>query len=207
MTRHRGALPDFAFRVVLLLLGVGATVACDQRRPQTSRDSPDSSSIAGAAGAPADPDPEGAARAGIGVIFDPLALRAGDTVAGLVVERAEVRRAAADSTPVGSVAFRGPLTLTGTVIPHFDGDARAADGRRPACFEADAASAERLPRWAGDRRRPWLCFTNAAAARRALGAGDTVGTPPRHVRLEAFTINRGLSDEVNAARFVAAEPR
>jgi hypothetical protein len=150
-----------------------------------------------AAAALPDPDPAGAARARIGVVFEPLAVRPGDTVAGLVVTRTEVQRAAADATPVGTVAFGGELAVAGRLIAHADPDAAA----RAACFEADSGSAARLPRWAGDRRRAWFCFTNPARARAALGV-PVENAPPVRIRIADLTIQRGLSDEVNSARFV-----
>jgi hypothetical protein len=143
----------------------------------------------------ADPDPAGAARARIGVIFDPSRVRVGDSVAGLVVERVTVSRAVVDSSFVGDVVFRGEIQLWGRKIPHFEADVSGA-----ACFEADSASAATLPRWAGDRRRAWFCFSNVASATRALGPSST--GPPVRVVIADFTIHRGLSDQVNSARFV-----
>lgn len=143
----------------------------------------------------ADPDPAGAVRARIGVIFDPSRVRAGDSVAGLVVERVTVSRAVVDSSFVGDIAFRGEIELSGSKIPHFEPDVSGA-----ACFEADSASAARLPRWAGDRRRAWFCFSNLAWATRALGPSSA--GPPVRIVIADFTIHRGLSDQVNSARFV-----
>jgi hypothetical protein len=143
----------------------------------------------------ADPDPAGAARARIGVIFDPSSVRAGDSVASLVVERVNVSRAVVDSSFVGDIAFRGEIELSGRKIPHFEPDVSGA-----ACFEADSASAAKLPRWAGDRRRAWFCFVNVQQATRALGPSST--GPPARVVIADFTIHRGLSDQVNSARFV-----
>jgi hypothetical protein len=143
----------------------------------------------------ADPDPAGAARARIGVIFDPSRVRVGDSIAGLVVERVTVSRAVVDSSFVGDIAFRGELGLSGRTFPHFEADASDA-----ACFETDSASAARLPRWAGDRRRPWFCFSNAAEATRALGPSKE--ERPARIVIDRFTIHRGLSDQVNSARFV-----
>jgi hypothetical protein len=143
----------------------------------------------------ADPDPAGAVRARIGVIFDPSRVRAGDSIAGLVVERVNVSRAVVDSSFVGDIAFRGEIELSGRMIPHFEADASDA-----ACFEADPASAARLPRWAGDRRRSWFCFSNATEANRALGPSREAR--PARVVISDFTIHRGLSDQVNSARFV-----
>ena len=167
----------------------GAVTACR---------APDRGAVGESAAAP-DPDPAGAARARIGVIFDPLAVHPGDTVAGLVVTRAEVQRAAADSTAVGTVAFEGELSIAGRLIPHFDPDAAAS----AVCLEADSGSAARMPRWAGDRRRAWFCFTNPARARATLGE-TTDSAEVLRIRVADFTIHRGLSDQVNSARFVGA---
>jgi hypothetical protein len=113
---------------------------------------------------------------------------------GDVVADSLAVRVALDSTWVGTVRFTGELILSGQTLRHFDADSRAL------CFEADSASAARMPRWAGDERRPWFCFENQAEAVRVLG-------PPSEgvqvtIAIEAFTIHRGLSDEVNSARFV-----
>jgi hypothetical protein len=139
-------------------------------------------------------DTAGAARAKIGVIFDPGRVRPGDRVGDLAVDRVAIDRAI-DSSFVGTIGFKGELELSGSTIRHPEADASDA-----ACFEANSFSAARLPRWAGDRRRAWFCFTNAKAARRALGAPP----PERNARivLADFVINRGLSDQVNSARFV-----
>lgn len=145
--------------------------------------------------APADPDPAGAARARIGVVFDPSRVRAGDSIAGLVVERVTVSRAVVDSSFVGDIAFRGEIELSGRKIPHFEAEVSGAR-----CFEADSASAARLPRWEGDRRRTWFCFSNVASATRALGPSSA--GPPARIVIADFTIHRGLSDQVNSARFV-----
>jgi len=145
--------------------------------------------------AEAEPDPAGAARSRIGVIFDPSRVRTGDTIAGVVVDRVSVTRAVVDSSYVGDITFRGEIELSGRTFPHFDADASDA-----ACFEADSASAARLPRWAGDRRRAWFCFSNATEANRALGPSRE--ERPARVVIADFTIHRGLSDQVNSARFV-----
>ena len=143
-----------------------------------------------------DPDSAGAERARLGVIFDPIAVRPGDRVGGLEVAATDVR-IALDSTPVGTIAFRGELSLRGRRIPHFDADLAS----RSVCFEADSVSAMQLPRWQGDRRRPWFCFENPSKAEAGLrSASDNVV----RVVIDEFTIHRGLSDQVNSARFVRA---
>jgi hypothetical protein len=138
-----------------------------------------------------DPDSAGAERERLGVVFDPFAVRPGDRVAGLEVATTDVR-IALDSSPVGTIAFRGELELSGRRIPHFDADLAS----RSVCFEADSVSAMRLPRWRGDRRRPWFCFENPSEAE---SSGEIV-----RITIDKFTIHRGVSDQVNSARFVRA---
>jgi hypothetical protein len=131
-----------------------------------------------------------------GIRFDPAALRPGASVGALVTESVTARHTPIDSTYVGTAHFRGEIELSGQTMRHPDPDMRA----NAICFEADSPSAARLPRWQGDERRPWFCFTNEADARRALGApSDGVGAT---VVVDRFTIHRGLSDEVNSARLV-----
>lgn len=146
-------------------------------------------------GLEADPDPEGAARSRVGVVFDPSRVKPGDSIAGLVVERIDASPTVVDSTLVGSIAFRGEIELAGHTVRHPE-----ADATNEVCFEADSASAARLPRWAGDRRRAWFCFSNATAAARALGPARSERRA--RVVIRDFVINRGLSDQVNSARFV-----
>jgi hypothetical protein len=142
-----------------------------------------------------DPDTAGDRLARLGVVFDPGRVRPGDTIAGLVVERIVATHTPMDSTLVGTAAFRGRIELAGATIRHPE-----ADATKDVCFEADSASAARLPRWAGDRRRAWFCFSNASAAARELGPPRT--ERPAHVVISHFVIHRGLTDEVNAAQFV-----
>ena len=133
-----------------------------------------------------------------GIRFDPSMLRTGDRVGTLVADSVVAGLTPVDSTYVGTARFRGEIELTGATLRHFESDVQAI------CFEADSASAARLPRWRGDERRPWFCFENEAEARRALGPPST-GVRATIV-IDRFTIHRGLSDEVNAARLVRVGP-
>jgi hypothetical protein len=141
-----------------------------------------------------DPPPPEPPRTGIR--FDPAALRPGSTVGELVAESVEARTTPIDSTYVGTARFRGEIELSGQTLRHPEADMQAV----AICFEADALSAARLPRWQGDERRPWFCFTNEGEARRAIGPpSEGVGVT---VVIDRFTIHRGLTDEVNSARLV-----
>ncbi len=130
-----------------------------------------------------------------GIRFNPATLRKGANVGSLTLDSIAVRQAV-DSSHVGIARFKGEIQLRGWTMRHPDPDA----SRVLTCFEADSASAARLPRWSGDERRPWFCFSNRAEAAQALGP-PSEGVPATIV-IDHFTIHRGLSDEVNAARFV-----
>jgi hypothetical protein len=132
-----------------------------------------------------------------GIRFDPAALQPGERVGELVADSISARRTIVDSTHVGVAWFTGQIELTGWTMLHPDADLRDV----AVCFEADEASAARMPRWEHDERRPWFCFTNRDDAQRMLGPpSDRV---PATIVIEQFTIYRGLTDEVNSARLVS----
>lgn len=169
-----------------LLLCALLVIACVESRPSDAHEA-----AAGEDGTTAEPrSVEGRP----GIRFDPEALEPGDTVGGLVVDSVRAARTIVDSSLVGTAWFRGRLELGGSVLPHFDEDMRQST----VCFEAEPASAARMPRWEGDERRPWFCFTNEADAARLRGMGDIAAT----IVIDEFTIHRGLTDEVNSARLV-----
>ena len=129
-----------------------------------------------------------------GIRFDPDTIRVGARVGALVLDSITVRHAIVDSVAVGTARFAGAIELSGATMRHPDPDAPFA------CFEADDASASRIPRWEGDERRAWFCFENGAEAAGALGPpSDGVAAT---IEIDRFTIHRGLGDEVNSARFV-----
>jgi hypothetical protein len=131
-----------------------------------------------------------------GLIFEPASLRVGDIIGGVTVDSVEAQQTPADSSFVGVARFRGELTITGMTLRHFESDLR----NTASCFEADSSSAARLPRWRGDTRRSWFCFENQPEALAALGAPSDSSRAT--IVIDRFTINRGLSDQVNSARFV-----
>ena len=129
-----------------------------------------------------------------GIRFNAVSARPGLTVGTLVLDTIEAQLAAVDSVWVGMARFRGELTLTGQTMRHFEPDARAV------CFEADSASAARMPRWDGDNRRAWFCFENVEHASQVLAAPGVERKATLVV--DRFVIHRGLSDQVNSARLV-----
>jgi hypothetical protein len=143
-------------------------------------------------------DAETAARVGEvpGIVFDPGRTQVNDTVGGIVVEAITAERNVVDSTLVASAHFRGEVRLSGSTIPHFDADLRGST----VCFEADSASAMRLPRWQHDTRRPWFCFTNHTDAVEQLAQPGTEHAAD--IVIDDFVIHRGLSDQVNSARLI-----
>jgi hypothetical protein len=138
-----------------------------------------------------------------GVRFDPVSLRPGMRVGDLVVDSVVARQITIDSAGpaamiatsawVGRARFRGHLTLRGRLVKHPDSDVRVL------CFEADSASAAVFPRWAGDTRRAWFCFSNPEAERLLGGRSEHRSL---EVVIDQFVINRSFSDEVNTARLI-----
>lgn len=166
------------------LITAAAMVACSPAPAEKAEDRP--STI----------DVEGQRAPRPGIHFDPGTLRVGQSVGAVAVDSIDVRVAAVDSAWVGTVRFRGAIELTGWTLPHPDPDLR----RESTCFEADSASAGRLPRWIGDERRAWFCFANRTEAAGALGS--PIDSVPATIVIDDFTIHRGYSDQVNSARFV-----
>ena len=131
-----------------------------------------------------------------GIHFDPAELKRGMRVGSLTLDSIYSQLTVVDSTRVGMARFRGEIELSGWTLRNPDPDLY----RQLTCFEADSSSAARLPRWKGDERRAWFCFSNRVEAARALGP-PSEGVPATIV-IDQFTIHRGLSDEVNSARLV-----
>lgn len=124
---------------------------------------------------------------------------AGTRIGDLIVDSIRL----ADPTAgrdAGIAYFRGEMTLAGQTLRHFDADLALTS----VCFEADSASAARMPRWEGDERRPWFCFTNGTeAGRRLAPPGEVISAS---IVIDRFTIHRAESDVVNSARLVRVLP-
>lgn len=133
------------------------------------------------------------AKRDVAFVFDPKTIAVGDTIGTLVADRVAIT-AAYDSTPVGSVHFRGNVKLTGQVIPHPDPEFESV------CFEVDPLSASALPRWKGDARRIWFCFSNTAEASRQVI--PYLPGQKYEILIDEYTVHRGMSDEVNEAHLV-----
>jgi hypothetical protein len=173
-----------------LIFGAVMVVGCSEKPSTQTSDS----------NSPANPRPAVPARVltgnrVAGIRFDPTAVATGTKLGAMTLDSIAVRTAF-DSTRVGTAWFSGSVELSGAKLRHFDSDVDAL------CFEADSASAARLPRWEGDERRSWFCFSNRRAAQAVLGPpGDSARAT---VVIDRLTIHRGMSDEVNSARFVRA---
>jgi hypothetical protein len=139
----------------------------------------------------------------LGIRFDPARLRPTMRVGDLVADSVDARQVAIDSAGatrmiatlawVGMARFRGQLTLRGRLMKHTDSDVRVL------CFVADSASAALMPRWAGDNRRAWFCFSNAEAERLLGRRSDNRSV---EVVIDQFVIRRSFSDDVNTARLI-----
>jgi len=177
-------------RMMSLVFGL---VAC----PSPGDKPPGATIVADSEAAVVDPDSAGLRRSRIGLVFDALRARKGDRVGDLVITDISAVVAQADSsTVVGTAAFKGELRLSGRTMRHPD-----YPEFKPVCFEADSASAARMPRWSGDRRRAWFCFRNNDEAASRLAAPGV--ERPATIVIDDFTIHRGLSDQVNEARLVS----
>ena len=132
----------------------------------------------------------------VGQPFDPRRARIGDSVGALRIDTIDVRDAI-EGEIVGMSRFAGRLALEGRTMAHPD----YPDWSDP-CVEIDLESARRIPRWRGDRRRPWFCFENREVAKRAIG--DPLPRRPVAIVVDRYTIHVNLSDAVNEARLLDA---
>jgi hypothetical protein len=130
--------------------------------------------------------------------FDAGRLRAGDPVLDLTVANIEVEPAPAPHTGyVGSVEFRGRVTVSGRYRGHPDYPEPGAD---LVCFFVNGETAARLPRFREDERYPWFCFTNRAQAAERLGPPDTEGVAT--VVIDGYRTERRFTDVFDTATLV-----
>ena len=131
-----------------------------------------------------------------GLVFDPAAIREGDTVGDFRVARVDVTDAGGDMGLVGTARFIGEMIISGHKRPHPD-----YPDVTTLCMDVDSASAARLPRWPGDARtQRWLCFENQEAAIRMLGPAGT--REPIRILIDTFQTPRQFSDVYDTARLV-----
>lgn len=129
-------------------------------------------------------------------VFDPSQVKPGDRVAGLEVVSVDVQPFQ-NRGYVGTVQFRGELTLSGTYKIDPSADATSS---KP-CFFVNPASASQLPRFTNDERIAWFCFTNPDEAQKLLGQ-PTAADQPAVVVVDNYTLIYQPTDAVNTARLV-----
>ena len=129
-------------------------------------------------------------------VLDPAQHAVGATLTGL-------RLTGLTATPsteepggwVGSARFAGTVNVSG----HY-GSHPAYPELGELCFFPDAASGERLPRFANDHRKTWFCFTNRREAVQRLAPPPSSGTA--EIVIDDFHYVFEHSDVNNAARLV-----
>jgi hypothetical protein len=127
-------------------------------------------------------------------VVDLAEVQVGDSVLGLEVARVDASTMEAGET-VGTVAFKGEITVTGTYANQPLAEATAPTP----CFYVIEESAAQLPQVEGDTRIPWFCFTNGEVAQSALG--DRIDDPVTIV-IDQYTVNYIPSDVTNGAEFI-----
>lgn len=128
--------------------------------------------------------------------FDPSQVEPGDRLLGLEVVDVEVSSFGSDAY-VGTVEFRGEVTLSGTYSPQT---ALVGSERAVPCFFVSEVSNTQLPRFSNDERNPWFCFTNPDAVQAAFG--NTSTEQPATIVVDAYKTVYIPSDVYNEARFV-----
>lgn len=130
-------------------------------------------------------------------VFDPSQVEAGDEVAGLEIQSVDVNWFEAYNGYVGTVQFQGETTVTGTYEQLYTPEENLESFP---CFRVNAEAASQLPRFEGDQRNPWFCFSNAEAAQQALG--DVEELPNQTIVIDNFQYVYMPSDVFNSATFV-----
>ena len=174
-----------------VLVIAAAVIACDTVRDQPAPEPADS--VADTLSMPA-PIPKDTLDGGR-TFFDPRHLTLGAVVAGLKVDRLDLRPAELPTNYSGMVRFAGEVELKGIYRAHHDYPEVNA-----ACFFVDEASWPKLPRARGDSRILWLCFENFQEAVEELGplGGQSRAT----IVIDKYTTNLSGSDAWDTARLI-----
>ena len=172
-----------------------AAIACAGSNDAPNADSAASSSHAGRDSVVPSPTPNQAAADTLALTFDPVTIKAGDTLGTLRVARVDITKAAEDMGYVGNVRFDGEVTIGGERMTHPD-----FPEIREVCMRVDTTSVVRLPRFPDDKRRSWLCFENRADAERQLGPAGTRGGLT--VVIDRYQTVRHFSDAYDTATLV-----
>lgn len=199
-------------RMMALVLGCALVAgACDSGSKTADKAGGDSISAAAATGGAGAEGVQAGAAAGAdsanlpgsgtsGLRFDPATVSPGRRVGDfLVAEAALIQATALPGKPyTGRVRFSGSLELTGKLVANPNPE------RHAPCFEADAASAARLPRMMGDTRRAIICFQNDDRARELTGSMQPPA--PATVNIREFVSSYSYTDEVNSAFLIELYP-
>ena len=127
--------------------------------------------------------------------FDPRRLTLGAVVAGLKVDRLDLRPAELPTDYAGMVRFAGEVELQGVYRAHHD-----YPEVNEACFFVDEASWPKLPRARGDSRILWFCFENFQQAVEELGPLNTQSRAT--IVVGKYTTNLTGSDAWDTAQLV-----
>ncbi len=171
--------------VALILAGL-AMAGCAEERPDPEPADPRAGLEPRDEGYPLDPHR-----------FDPATAAEGDSVGPWEITLLDLTPGIGPAEWVGTVTFSGEVELLGRAQPHPDADLDIL------CFLADEASAERIPRMAGDDRIPWFCFANQEEAADAL---DPVRMADRvRVIVSDYTYRYARTDIHDSARLEEAD--
>lgn len=178
-------------RVLPVLLVLAACESAEDDDGSAAR--ADSTRDTLAAAGDSSPSPQRVPDPATATVFDPARVRVGDTIAGLRVDSADVRRAIHGDW-IGSVRFAGEVRLSGAYQPHPSEEVDAL------CFFVAEEHRARLPRFPADARRPWFCFANQEEARTLLRPPPDSGRA--EIVVDRFIYHFAHTDVVNEARLL-----
>ena len=127
--------------------------------------------------------------------FDPRHLTLGAVIAGLKVDRLDLRPAELPTSYSGMVRFAGEVEVAGVYRAHHDFPEVTVP-----CFFVDEKSWPKLPRSRGDSRILWFCFENDKQAIEQLGAPGTQARAT--IVIDKYTTHLTGSDVWDTARLV-----